>query len=150
MKETFINLYDNPLFLIVLTLFLGIATYTDIKTMKIPNKLNGIFFVVRLLLIPVIGFAVSDVLGALFTFIVLIIPAIIKMHKMGGDIKCLTVVGLYVGIYLAPLFLVMTIIYFWLYAGICLLFKKKLKNIPFAPFFFASHITLLIIHIFWF
>lgn len=146
MQETFEMLYNNPFFLITLTVFLGIATYTDLKNMKIPDKLNGAFFLVRFLLIPVIGFGFADVMGAIFSFIAMMIPAMIKMHKMGGDIKCLTVVGLYVGIYLAPFFLILTCIYFLLYSGVCMVAKKKIKNVPFAPFFFVSHLTLMIIH----
>lgn len=142
-QETFSTLYGNPLILIILTLYLSIATYTDVKTMKIPDKLNGFFFLVRLILIPFIGFSFTDVAGALFSFVVMMIPAMIKMHKMGGDIKCLSVVGLYVGIYLAPLFLVLTCVFFILYAGLSAIARKKMKNVPFAPFFLLSHLTLM-------
>ena len=115
--------------------------------MKIPDKLNGVFFFIRLLLIPVIGFGMADVAGAIFIFVALMIPAMIKMHKMGGDIKCLTVVGLYVGIYLTPFFLVFTILYFLLYSGVSALIGRKMKNVPFAPFFLLSHLTLIALHI---
>lgn len=145
-KESFDFLYGEPLVIITLLLFLSIATYTDIKDMKIPNKLNGAFAVIRLLLIPLIGFGIADILGAIFAFITLMIPAMIKMHKMGGDIKCLTVVGLYVGIYLIPFFLVFTCIYFMIYVGISAILKKKVKNVPFAPFFLLTHLTLLGFH----
>lgn len=145
-QETFSTLYGNPLFLVILTVYLSIATYTDMKTMIIPDKLNGFFFVVRLAIIPFIGFGLADVAGALFAFVVLMIPAMIKMHKMGGDIKCLTVVGLYVGIYLAPLFLILTCVYFILYAGLSAVARKKMKNVPFAPFFLASHLTLMALY----
>lgn len=146
MLETFDRLYSEPLILIPLTLFLLIATWTDIKTLKIPNKLNGAFFLVRLLLIPFIGFGINEVVGAFFAFFLMMIPAMIMMHKMGGDIKCLTVVGLYVGIGIVPMYLIVTCALFLLYALIMLLIKKPIKNVPFAPFFLSTHAILIVVH----
>lgn len=145
-QESFGTLYGSPSLLIALTIFLAIATYTDVKTLKIPDKLNGAFFVLRLLLIPFIGFSIDAVWGALFAFIAMLIPAMIKMHKMGGDIKSLTVVGFYVGIYIAPMFLILTCVYFILYAMVCFALRKVIKNVPFAPFFLISHLTLIVAH----
>lgn len=140
------SLYGEPLFLLLFTLFLLIASYTDMKTLKIPNWLNASMVLVRFALIPVIGFSIGDVVGAILGFFVLLIPAIIKMHKMGGDIKAMAVVGLFLGAYLVPVFLFLIIGYFALYVLIMTLLKKKLKNVPFAPFFLLAHLTLVSIY----
>lgn len=134
------HLYGNPLVAIIFTAFLVIATYTDMRHMKIPDKLNGAFFISRLVVIPWIGFSIWDVVGAIVCFIALLIPAMVKMQKMGGDIKCVAVLGLYAGMSLAPTFLILSCFYFALYAGL------SRRFLPFAPFFLASNITLMIIY----
>lgn len=140
------SLYGEPLFLLIFTTFLLIATYTDMKTLRIPNWLNGSMAVLRFALIPIIGFGIADIIGAIIAFISLLIPAVIKMHKMGGDIKAMTVIGLYLGAYLVSVFFFIIIMYFFLYVGIMLVLKKKLKNVPFAPFFLLAHMTLGVIY----
>ena len=146
-QESLETIYSNSHVLFLLTAFLLIATYTDLKSYKIPDKLNGFFFILRFVIIPVIGFGIADILGAIFAFVTLMIPAMIKNHKMGGDIKCLTVVGLYVGIYLVPFFLIFSCIYFILYTGLGLIVGKSPRVLPFAPFFLLSHITLVVIQL---
>lgn len=92
------TLYGNYYLVAILTLFLGVATYTDIKVLKIPNKLNLLFGVIAIVIMPFMDFTTSDIIskitGSVFGFFVLFIPAMIKMHKMAGDIKVMTVVGL--------------------------------------------------------
>lgn len=141
------RVYENPYILVILSIFLLIATYTDIKEMKIPNKLNLAFFAVRLLIIPLMGFRLSDIGGAITAFIVLMIPAMIKMHKMGGDIKFLTVLGLYIGFSLVPVFIITTCVVALLWCLLINIKGRKLGNMPFAPFFLATHIILTFITI---
>lgn len=135
--------YDNVWFILALTVFLGIATYTDLRETKIPNKLNVAFVVVRLCLIPVMGFSWLDIAGSLILFVSLLIPAMVKMQKMGGDIKCGAVLGLYLGAYGALPFMLLACVYFVGYHFITLSPTKKL--IPFAPFFLGAHLSLLIL-----
>lgn len=141
------TIYSNNIIVATLLVFLTVATITDIRALKIPNKLNGLFFVIRLILIPIIGFSFGNVLGAGIGFFLLLIPAMIKMHKMGGDIKCMTVVGFYLGAYITPLFIALTCIYGFIYSISMLLITKKKSNMPFAPFFLLTHITLWLITI---
>lgn len=136
------TMYSNWFVIIPVLILLMIATITDVKSMKIPNKLNGAFLVLRVLLIFVIGFSWEFLLGGVLAFLGLTIPATIKMHKMGGDIKCLTVVGLYLGIWVMPAFLVITCILGLIYAGGKLFINKSKSNMPFAPFFLATHLIL--------
>lgn len=140
------HLYGNPIVAIVLTAFMVIATYTDVLQLKIPNKLNGAFLISRFVLIPWLGFSIWDVVGAVVCFIALLIPAMVKMQKMGGDIKCVTVLGLYAGIALAPPFLLLSCAYFVVVNFLRFIIGKKTGLLPFAPFFLASNITLMIIY----
>lgn len=145
-KKALEHLYSEPITVALFTLFLIIATYTDLKATKIPDKLNAAFAIIRLLLIPIIGFTIYDFLGALIGFIGLFIPGMVLMKKMGGDIKCATVIGLYAGVYLTPIFLILSCVYLALTTACGYMFGKKLNMIPFAPFFLASNITLMIVY----
>ncbi|MBP1308771.1 Flp pilus assembly protein protease CpaA [Paenibacillus sp. 1182] len=132
------HVYQNGYIAMLFTLYLFIATIIDVKFRKIPNKLNLGFVLVRLILIPWFPFSILDLIGAVIAFIALLIPAMVKNHKMGGDIKMAGVVGLYMGMYLVPIFILLACIYFMVYVGM----NKRM--LPFAPFFLASHITLMV------
>ncbi|WPS85487.1 A24 family peptidase (plasmid) [Brevibacillus halotolerans] len=138
-QQSLAHLYQNPIVAIVFTTFLVLATISDVKTRKIPNMLNGIFMIARFILIPWLSFSMYDIAGGLVAFVALLIPAIVKMQKMGGDIKMAGVIGLYTGVYLVPVFIVLACIYFALYVG------ASKRMLPFAPFFLASNLTLMTI-----
>ncbi|WCK56932.1 A24 family peptidase (plasmid) [Aneurinibacillus sp. Ricciae_BoGa-3] len=136
------SLYGNYYVVAILTLFLAIASYTDIKALKIPDKVNIVFFVLRLILIPFIGFSISNITGALFGFFILLIPAMIKMHQMGGDIKAMAVIGFYLGFFITPLFVALSCTYGMMYIIIKCLFRKTVGIMPFAPCFLLAHLTI--------
>lgn len=146
LTDAFHQTYGNIWILLLLFLFLGIATYTDLKNLKIPNKLNGAFLIIRILIIPIVGFGWTNIGGAILAFIALMIPAMVKMQKMGGDIKCLTVVGLYLGVYITPIFILIACIGLALYTGVQYVIFKKGGMLPFAPFFLFAHTLLTIIY----
>lgn len=137
--------YSNELLVLLLLIFLSIATYTDIKELKIPNKLNLGFFILRLVIIPLVGLSIQNFIGGFLGFLFLLIPAMITMHKMGGDIKCIGVVGFYLGGYTTGLFIAVSCIYTITYFIYKIAVKKQIGNFPFAPFFLASHISLFIV-----
>lgn len=133
--------------LIVLFIFFGIASYTDIKDQKIYDWVTGglaaynaMFFV----LIPLIqgewGFALQSVLGGILSFTVIIVPAMIFLIKAGGDIKFIGAAGLAFGLIPSAMWLAVSAILLFIYG----LYLKKIKNqsswtvIPFAPFLFAG------------
>lgn len=145
LEEALKNIYGNPTTVLVLSIFLLIATATDIRSLKIPNSLNALFFLLRFLLIPWIGFSWQHVAGAIIAFFTLLMVGMIKNHKMGGDIKCLAVVGFYLGFPLIIPFILLSCAYLALYTFISLLFRKNLKLLPFAPFFFLSHLTFILL-----
>lgn len=137
-------LYGEPLLWVTMLVFLSIATYTDIKSLKISNRLNLAFLAARLLLIPLVGLHWLDLGGSLLAGLALLIPAMVLMHKMGGDIKIAFVLGLYLGAVIVPLFLLIACGLFAATALISGWFGKKIILLPFAPFFLASHVILLV------
>lgn len=93
-----VDFLEFPLVAIAFLIYLGIVAYVDYKTLKIPNKLNLTFACIRLLLMIIYGFSTDSVLGAVVGFIAIFLPAFIMNVPMGGDIKCFTVMGLYLGV----------------------------------------------------
>lgn len=135
----------NVLIVIGLASLLGVIAYIDFKTYKIPNKLNIGIVLLRLLLIPFIGIITpQNLLSSVIGFLFFLIPAMIVSHKMGGDIKCITALGLFFNL---KLFIAFLLISTMLSLGIHILMKAqyKVKILPFAPFFFATHLIFSII-----
>lgn len=146
-EESISQLYGEPLLWVTMLLFLSVATYTDVKTLKIPNKLNGAFLIARIILVPFVGLAIGDVIGAFVAGLALLIPAMVKMQKMAGDIKIAFVIGLYIGITLVPVFFVGASVMLALTTFISGYFGKKLILLPFAPFFLAMHVILGLVYL---
>lgn len=140
------SLYGNYLMVAILTIFLGVATYTDIKYLKIRNSLNLTFAIIGIGLIPFFDFSWGEVFsklgGSVFGFVALMIPAMIRNHRMGGDIKAMTVLGLYLGIYITPVFIALASLSGMAYLYMRFASNKVVGNFPFAPFFLASHVIL--------
>lgn len=152
-KIDLFNIYNNKILLLTLFTFLTIATYTDIKYLKIYDKFNLMFLCTRIVFIfmPVYTYklGIGHIIGGLISFVLILIPAIALMHKMGGDIKFMTVMGLYLGGYLSIIFLLLACFYNLIYSMISIfMFKKHSKDIliPFAPFFLLSFITLSVVY----
>lgn len=93
-----INFIEFPLIAIAFLVYLGIVAYVDYKTFKIPNKINLAFALIRIGLMCVYGFSMNSFLGAIVGFLAIFLPAFIMNVRMGGDIKCFTVLGLYLGV----------------------------------------------------
>lgn len=139
--EDVLSVYTEPIVVIVLTLFMLIASYIDIKYLKIPNWLNGLFLLSRFLLIPIMGFGMSHVLGAIIAYVLLLIPAMIVMLKMGGDLKHIFVLGTFYGAWLIVPFLLVATFMQGIVIIFCKLTGRNVKLLPFAPFFFLSHVV---------
>lgn len=106
-------LWSEPLALLVLVGFLLWAGIFDIKTFTITNRFNRAFLVTGLALmglhfmeswlgypswLPSLSIGWSNVWGAVVGFLVLFVPAFLKNHPMGGDIKIMTIIGLWLGL----------------------------------------------------
>lgn len=140
-------LLQHPLFLLSCFLHLGIATITDLKYMKIPNKLNGIFLGINSILFVLYPLfmgdgerAVAALIGGLCAFLLLLVPAVITGFQMAGDIKCVGVFGLALGGYgLVPFFALALLLNIATNLTLISVKKKEKKAvIPFAPFFLMA------------
>lgn len=141
----FNSIYGNGYVLTASFLLLLIASYFDIKHMKIPNKLNLTFFIIRLLLCFVIGIEVGNLYGMIAGFLLLLIPAMIKNKPMGGDIKLMTVLGFYIGVKNLLILLAGTIVFSMFYTAPNLIKKRERKDFPLAPFVLLSFISIITI-----
>lgn len=145
-------IFNNYLLLVVMSLFFIGATYTDIKSLKIYNKFNLAFLITRIIFIFIpnynLSFGLTHIGGAIIGFLVLTIPAVALMHKMGGDIKFITVLGLYLGTPLTIVLLVLSCVTMLIYSFIKkITTNKEIKKVlvPFAPFFTLSFVIIGII-----
>jgi Flp pilus assembly protein protease CpaA len=145
--ETLLN-YDFLDVYSVLSVFalLIIASYFDYKTLKIPNKLNLFFLVFRIALIPLIGLKLENLFGLAMGTLLVLIPAMIKMKPMGGDIKIAGVIGFYIGPQNILALMIASILLSAIYYGFIFLRKKELKDSPLAPFILLGFSVLLSIN----
>lgn len=144
-------LLQNHFALAWISLFMVLATISDVRTLKIPNKLNAIFAIGNIVIFvfyPLIDGSYQDgiqsMLSALVGFVLLLIPAVITEFKMAGDIKFIGAFGFALSIPSIIVYLIVSVI---LNVGTNLTLvalKKKEMNeaIPFAPFFAASFIMM--------
>lgn len=131
----------------ILIVFLSMASYFDIKYLKIPNKLNLSFLIVRLLLIPIIGIKLDNIYGLAFGFFIILIPAMIANKPMGGDIKSLAVIGFYLAFKKSLVFVTILIIVSFIYMIIKKYIFKDIRDVPLAPFFLISTICIIVLDI---
>ncbi|MFI3211311.1 MAG: A24 family peptidase [Peptostreptococcaceae bacterium] len=139
---------DNKIVLILLVLCFSYATYTDIKEMKIYDKFNLGIIGLRICSVFIgYSFISSNIMSSLVGFLVLLIPAMVFMHKMGGDIKFLASIGMFFYVEFMILLIALSCIYLSLYYfGQKVLSKDMTKRtlVPYAPFFYASFATIMI------
>ncbi|MEK5209533.1 A24 family peptidase [Psychrobacillus sp. FSL H8-0510] len=132
------EIFDSPYIPILFMAFLLIAAYTDIKYRKIYNWLNVTFFILWFITIPIHGFSWMNIIGAILGFVLMLIPAMVKNQKMGGDIKAAGVIGLYMGVPGIFPFFLMTATTFIVYVLVMRLFGKQLQLLPMGPFFLGA------------
>ncbi|NLZ35597.1 MAG: hypothetical protein GX889_11990 [Clostridiales bacterium] len=149
--NNYMEVFKNPLVLIIMFCFLSYSTYTDLKNKKIYTVSNGLFLLCRIILIfiPVynLKFNLNSLLGGIGVWLLMIIPAVIVMAKMGGDIKLGIVLGLYLGLDLSLIFLILTVIISLIHLGIKIYIKKDMTTktyVPYAPYFLISFIVMML------
>ncbi|WP_442637633.1 prepilin peptidase [Rossellomorea marisflavi] len=146
------RLTSEPIVVGALILFTIWAGIHDIKTLKIKNQFNLIFILFGIALmvlgfvghkvnlpeiVPTLAFGWTNIWGMIGGFLFIFIPAFIKNHPMGGDIKISAVIGFWIGF--TPVVFVLLIatifnILYWL--GALYVYKDYGSKtlMPFAPF----------------
>ncbi len=141
--EEFFVVYKDLLTVVLLMIYLLIASYYDIKERRIPNKLNLFFLIIRLMLIPLIGIKKENFLGAIMMFLVFFIPSFITLHKMAGDIKMAFVIGLYLSVKPSIMIIGVSLLLSLSYIAVNFIIKREVVNsMPYAPFFSISFVVL--------
>lgn len=150
--EELVPFFDNGLVIAILLSAFMYASYTDLLEFKIYDKFNVFLLGARITLvfIPVYGvpITISHFLGLIVAVLALLIPAVVFLQKMGGDIKFMGVMGLYMGIGLTIFTLILGCVYMLLFSLIRkIITKEKVKHLktPMAPFFFVAFFTLTLI-----
>lgn len=132
------NLLNEPILFIIFNLFLIIATFTDIKWMKIYDKFNIVMLITRIITFFIFGFDMQYIIGGILMFGTLLLGAMLTNAQIGGDIKFSGNVGLWIGFMPSVIVLVLSII-------INLIFRKLTKNtnaIALAPFIYSGFLIL--------
>lgn len=138
--------YGNIVATILLLVCLGVATYTDIKELKIPNKLNALIAILRVALIPAMGISYYNLFGFLFCFGLFLTVGVITYTSMGGDIKCAGAMGFFLGLHASVLVILAACLLAIVYSIIRKIAKKG-RYFPFAPFFCAGYIVVTVCYI---
>lgn len=129
--------------------------YRDLKTKIIPNRWLTYLIGIRLILliseVAVYPDAVWDnfmflIMGTFISGGVMFLAYVISRHEIGmGDVKLFMVTGMYLGVSLNYLLLLVSLVFSAVY-GCTKMMKKNLKSkdsIPFAPFVFIGAIMVL-------
>lgn len=144
--------FQNGLVIAFLLSAFMYASYTDIMEYKIYDKFNFFLLAVRLpfVFIPIYGLPLtwSSYFGSIVAILALLIPAVVFLQKMGGDIKFMGVMGMYLGLGLTIFTLILGCFYMLIFSFIRkIVTKQQVKHLktPMAPFFFSAFFTLLIL-----
>lgn len=147
----------NIILLICFFLVLGFASYTDIKSRRIPNKLSLCMLLLALINMSVNIFyndarqiTFTTLLGGVLSLIFVGIPYIANKSLGAGDLKLSITSGLFLGYRstLSTLFIAfLTCAIFSIILYVMNKFGKnfKLDAIPFAPFLFLGALYALIL-----
>ena len=138
-------IFNSWIVLAILLFSFFVATYTDMTSMKIYDRFNQALAFLRICLIPLVPLSFTSILGCVLGFILLVMPAMALMHRMGGDIKFVAVLGSFFGGGLTIVFMFFSCAYMLIYSGIRRWqTKQPVSKIPtpFAPFFFMSFLTI--------
>lgn len=146
------RLTSEPIVIGVLVLFSIWAGIHDMKTLKIKNKFNLIFLLLGIALmilnfvgtkislpeiVPTLSFGWTNIWGMIGGFLFIFVPAFIKNHPMGGDIKISAVIGFWIGFTPVVFVLFFATIFNMIYwIGALYVYKDYGRKtlMPFAPF----------------
>lgn len=147
-----LSIVNTPLLtykLIISLIFLFIASISDFKYLKIPNKLTYSF-----LFLPIIFHLLGDpikksnIIGLVVGFFIVFIPAFITGTPMGGDIKSVSGLGFLLGPQA-----VIQVFFIAIMVGLPIsiihrLMLKKKEPLPFAVLLLVSFMLITLINTF--
>lgn len=136
--------------IIIMTLILVAAVYTDVKSKTIPDKLNLIALSLGLIIWCFSNRKMYYMVSFIMAFIIFMFIVYITDGGIGGgDIKLISILGLYLGYYDWLIFCFVT----FLCASITSIIRRVLKTekdkgIIFAPYILIGYIAISLINYF--
>ena len=131
---------QTPVLAAVVFTYLVLITYTDIKEQRIPDHINLAMIVIRLVLFMLMPQYGIDIIWTVLIIVSTLIPAMVANKPMGGDLKALAVLSLYMGqdvIGFALVFMAVGLVLGSAYSAM----KGDIKTVmPMAPFMLLSYI----------
>lgn len=140
-----------------LSWFLLLLAVIDAKQRILPNRILGIMMAVQVVLLSaesltageyVADIWISALIGLGFTGIILVVVYLISRRSIGfGDVKLISCIGFYLGVYLVFAGLFLSSVFSAVYGGIAILRKKiTMKDtFPMGPFLAAGMILTLLL-----
>ena len=139
----------TPLAALLLATTLAVATLTDVRARRIPNRLTGAAAALGLVLAAVDGSAalVDAVAAALVVAAPLLAVSLIRPQGIGmGDVKLVAVLGLYLGWSAWPALLIALVLAGL--AGVLLTLGTRTPpsqtSLPLAPFIAAGSVPVMV------
>lgn len=131
-----------------LFIILAVAFYSDIKGRIISNKLNLIALILGIVIWIIQGADLYYFISLLLSFTALLLISFITNGGIGGgDIKLLSVIGLYIGILDWLILFILALVSALIFIGTVYVTKNKLiKNIVFAPYILIGYVGILLLN----
>lgn len=142
----FKSLFTDYVAQVMLLSFLLSITFEDIKTNLMDNRVILFYFILFLIYRIIfldLSIFLEGVLGFALSFVLLIIPYLIKRDSIGfGDIEAISACGMIIGFPNIFHFLFKTFLFVFIYGLYLMITKKKenMKEIPLAPFLLLATI----------
>lgn len=142
----FKSLFTDYVAQTMLLSFLLSITFEDIKTNLMDNRVILFYFILFLIYRIIfldLSIFLEGVLGFALSFVLLIIPYLIKRDSIGfGDIEAISACGMIIGFPNIFHFLFKTFLFVFIYGLYLMITKKKenMKEIPLAPFLLLATI----------
>lgn len=156
----YINDKIDLLKVFIVILGCGIAMVWDVVKKIIPNRLIISMIVIRIIILCfeivfrndiIRQIVIKSAIGMVVTFLILMIFSLISKGGLGmGDVKLISVIGFYCGIYLVINSLMISLLLCTVISVISIIMKKrKLKDkIAFGPYIFIGVILSILLGVF--
>ena len=132
------------LYLIPVFIYMIFASKIDAKFMKIPNKLNYLMMSLRIVFAVCYPIEASHLFGFIIGGALIMIPAMIILKPMGGDIKFSAALGFWIGDVSILITLILAVIMFMFY-GIKIKKLNRKQSLAFAPFMSIGYLIIVAI-----
>ena len=143
-KDMITFILNNPLYMSLLLIYTSYSGYKDYEKYIIPQKVSLAFFILRLAIFFIYPISLDSILGCLIPFFLFWVIAAFLNVNMGGDIKFMGVVGIWLGLKLTLFTTSITCLIILLYILVNKFLLKKDTKVAYGLFFLISLILILL------